>query len=540
MFVATIPNRKSPPTLLLRESYREKGQVKTRTIANITHWDPARIEAVRRALRGDFDGILEDRSSTSGPIFGVLFVLKAIADRLGLTRALRKRHFASLALFLILARVAHRGSRLSAVRWAQNHAVTEILGLRSFDENDLYATLDWLCREQERIEDTLFRDYVKKQGAPPALVLYDVTSSYLEGTCNELAAFGYDRDHKYGKMQIVIGLLTGPDGEPLSVKVYEGQTSDVDTVHDPLETIKNRFGIEEVVFVGDRGMVKTKGKLSIRECGFKYITALTDPQIRKLLKSDVLQLSLFDETIHEVQHGSVRYVLRRNDSVRSKEQRRREDKLRKLTGLILKRNEFVRGSKRSKPEAGLRSLTGWVQRHKSGSFVSLSLKEREIVCTIDEAAKTDAALLDGCYVIETDVSKTLMEAQAVHDRYKDLQQVERDFRTLKTAFLEVRPIYLRNAARTKAHVFVAMLALKIVRELRQLLVKEFGTTEQDKMALTLEDVLTHLGRLCLQIYPIREGSSITRIPAPDNTQTKILKAIGVIWPTQINNTRVKV
>ena len=512
MFVATIPNRKSPPTLLLRESYREKGQVKTRTIANITHWDPARIEAVRRALRGDFDGILEDRSATSGLIFGVLFVLKAIADRLGLTRALGKRRFASLALFLILARVAHQGSRLSAVRWAQNHAVTEILGLRSFDEDDLYATLDGLCQEQERIEDTLFRDYVKKQGAPPALVLYDVTSSYLEGTCNELAAFGYDRDRKYGKMQIVIGLLTGPNGEPLSVKVYEGQTSDVDTVHDPLETIKNRFGIEEVVFVGDRGMVKTKGKLSIKERGFKYITALTDPQIRKLLKSDVLQLSLFDETIHEVQHGRLRYVLRRNDSVRSKEQRRREDKLRKLTELILKRNEFVRGSKRSKPEAGLRSLTGWVQRHKLGSFVSLSLKEREIVCTIDEAAKTDAALLDGCYVIETDVSKTIMEGQAVHDRYKDLQQVERDFRTLKTAFLEVRPIYLRNAARTKAHVFVAMLALKIVRELRQLLVKEFGTTEQDKMALTLEDALTHLGRLCLQIYPIKEGSGITRIP----------------------------
>jgi transposase len=540
MFVAKVPNRKSRPTYLLRESYREKGQVKTRTIANITHWDPARIEAVRRAFHGDFDGILEDRSATSGQIFGVLFVLKAIADRLGLTHALGKRRFASLALFLILARVAHQGSRLSAVRWAQNHAVAEILGLRSFDEDDLYATLDELCKDQERIEDTLFRDYVKKQEAPPALVLYDVTSSYLEGTCNELAAFGYDRDHKYGKMQIVIGLLTGPDGEPLAVKVYEGQTSDVDTVHDPLETIKNRFGIEEVVFVGDRGMVKTKGKLSIKERGFKYITALTDPQIRKLLKSDVLQLSLFDETIHEVQHGRLRYVLRRNDSVRIKEQRRREDKVRKLTELILKRNEFVRGSKRCKPEAGLRSLTGWVQRHKLGSFVFLSLKEREIDCTLDEAAKTDAALLDGCYVIETDVSKTIMEGQAVHDRYKDLQQVERDFRTLKTAFLEVRPIYLRNAARTKAHVFVAMLALKIVRELRHLLVKEFGTTEQDKMALTLEDVLTHLGRLCLQIYPIKEGSSITQIPLPDETQTKILKAIGVIWPTRLNNTRVKV
>jgi transposase len=374
-----------------------------------------------------------------------------------------------------------------------------------------------------------------------------VTSSYLEGTCNELAAFGYNRDNKRGKMQIVIGLLTGPDGEPLGVKVFEGQTSDVDTVNDQIEMVKERFGIKEVVFVGDRGMVKTKGKMALHKSGFKYITALTDPQIRKLLKLKVLQMGLFDESLHEVQHGHLRYVLRRNESVRRKEERRREDKLRKLAEQIEKRNNFVRGSKRAKPEAGLGSLSAWVKRHRLASFVSLSLKDREIVCLIDGSANAQATLLDGCYVIETDVAETVMDTRTVHDRYKDLQQVERDFRTLKTGFLEVRPIFLRNAARTKAHVFVTMLALKIVREIRQRLAKEFGTTEQDKMAITLEDALDHLGRLCLQVYPVSSGSvstkrnsEIIRIPIPDDTQARILRALGVTWPSSPTPSKVKV
>lgn len=547
MFVATVPNRTSPPTILIRESFREKGKVKTHTIANITHWDPARIEALRRALRGDFDGVLENRPFVCGPIFGVLFVLKSITDRLGITKALGKNAYAGLALFLILARVAHQGSRLSAVRWAQNHAVNELIGIPSFDEDDLYDTLDWLSFRQEQIENRLFQEYVKKQGSPPALVLYDVTSAYLEGTCNDLAAFGYNRDNKRGKMQIVIGLLTGPDGEPLGVKVFDGNTSDVQTVNDQIDLIKSRFGIQEVVFVGDRGMVKTKGKLALHESGFNYITALTDPQIRKLLKSNVLQMELFDERLHEVQQGSVRYILRRNESIRTKEERRREDKLQKLAELIEKRNTFVQGSNRANPEAGLRSVLTWTRKHRLVSFVSLSLKDRELVCLIDESAKTQAALLDGCYVIETDVAQTVLDTQSIHDRYKDLQQVERDFRTLKTALLEVRPIFLRNGARTKAHVFVAMLALKVVREIRQKLSKEFGTTEQDKMAITLEDALNHLGRLCFQVYPISAGSAspvhnsvISRIPIPDETQTRILRALDVIWPSNLAHSKGKV
>ena len=179
MYIATVPNRKSPPAILLRESYRDKGKVKTRTIANLTHWAPERVEALRRALKGDFDGM--DGEEVSGEIFGVLFALKQLADQVGLTRVLGPSEEGRLALFLVLARIAHGGSRLSAVRWAEQHAVSDILGLEAFDENALYAALDWLEAEQTGIEQGLYAAYVKDNGKPPAIVLYDVTSSYFEG-----------------------------------------------------------------------------------------------------------------------------------------------------------------------------------------------------------------------------------------------------------------------------------------------------------------------------------------------------------------------
>lgn len=215
MYIATVPNRNSPPAILLRESYREDGKVKNRTLANLTHWKPERIDALGRALKGEFDGL--SGAPQSGEIFGVVFALKRLADELGITAALGKSKAATLALFLVLARIAHGGSRLSAVRWAQQHAVDDILGLAAFDEDDLYAALDWLAEEQTRIENGLYETYLEQCGQPPALVLYDVTSSYLEGEQNELAGYGYNRDGKRGKKQIVVGLLTAADGEPLAV-----------------------------------------------------------------------------------------------------------------------------------------------------------------------------------------------------------------------------------------------------------------------------------------------------------------------------------
>jgi len=529
MFVARIPNRKSRPTILLRESYREGGKVKTRTIANLTKWPPERIAAMERLCKGEFDG-WTGGDVTSGEVFGGLFALKHLADQVGITRVLGTAAEGRLALFLTLARIAHGGSRLSAVRWAGQHAVSDVLGIEGFDEDDLYAALDWLAGQQERIERELYQDHVKRHGKPPALVLYDVTSSYFEGECNELGQYGYNRDGKKGKLQIVIGLLTAEDGDPLAVRVFEGNTADPATVAEQITILKERFGVAEVVMVGDRGMIKAKGKGALSAEGFRYITALTDAQVRTLLRQGVLQPDLFDTHLCEAEHGGKRLVVRRNDAVRVREGRRRQDKLRQLQEKVNERNTFVTKSKRSSAEKGLATLQRWVKSHKLGKFATLALEERAIVCTVDEAAKAEDALLDGCYILETDVPKDLMDAATVDGRYRDLQKVERNFRTVKTTFLEIRPIFVRKANRTKAHVFVAMLALKITRQFEDSLRKAFGAIGEEDEAITPDDALLALGRLTYLYTTDRDGERHARLPRPDPHQIKILNALGLSIP----------
>jgi hypothetical protein len=530
MYIARIPNRNSPPAILLRESYREGGKVKTRTIANLTHWEPERLAAMERLVKGEFDDWTGEL--TSGEIFGVLFALKQLADQVGITRVLGTAPESQLNLFLILARIAHGGSRLSAVRWAQQHTVEDVLGLGSFDENDLYAALDWLAGQQARIERELYQDYVKRQGKPPVLVLYDVTSSYFEGECNELGQYGYNRDGKKGKQQIVIGLLTAEDGEPLAVRVFEGHTSDPTTVAEQITLLKEQFGIAEVVLVGDRGMIKAKGKAALSAEGFRYITALTDAQVRTLLKQGVLQLDLFDTPLCEAEHDGKRLIVRRNEAVRVREERRRADKLKQLQEKIAERNAFVEKSARASAEKGMAALQRWVKRHKLAKFVTLTLEERVIVCTLDADAQAEDGWLDGCYLLETDVPKALLDAKTVDERYRDLQNVERNFRTVKTTFLEIRPIFLRKAERTKAHVFVAMLALKITRQFEAGLRKAFGTTGEDAAAITPDDALVALGRLTYLYTTDRNGERHVHLPRPDEHQAKILKALGLSFPTQ--------
>ena len=530
MFIARIPNRNSKPAILLRESYREDGKVRTRTLANLTKWAPERIAAMERLVKGEFDDW--GGELTSGEIFGVLFALKQLADQVGITRVLGSAPESRLSLFLILARIAHGGSRLSAVRWAQQHTVEDVLGLGAFDEDDLYAALDWLAGQQERIERELYQDYVKRQGKPPVLVLYDVTSSYFEGECNELGQYGYNRDGKRGKQQIVIGLLTAEAGEPLAVRVFEGNTADPSTVASQITLLKEQFGIVEVVMVGDRGMIKAKGKAALSVENWRYITALTDAQVRTLLKQGVLQLDLFDAHLCEVEHDGKRLIVRRNEAVRIREERRRADKLKQLQDKIAARNAVVEKSKRASAEKGLAVLQRWVKSHKLSKFVTLTLEERVIASTIDADAQAEDAWLDGCYLLETDVPKSLLDAKTVDERYRDLQQVERNFRTVKTTFLEIRPIFLRKAERTKAHVFVAMLALKITRQFEAGLRKVFGTTDQDADAITADDALVALGRLTYLYTTDRNGERHTHLPRPDEQQNKILKALGLSFPTQ--------
>lgn len=528
-YITAVPNRHSPPAILLRESCRDGDKVRTRTLANLTSWAPERIEAMRRALKGEFDGLTGDLQPVCGPIFAVLFVLKQLAERVGLLRVLGTERWAKLGLLLILARVAAQGSRLSAVRWAAHHAVAETLGLGHFDEDDLYAALDRLAAEQERLEDALYRRTVRRRGGAPTVVFYDVTSSYVEGACNARAAFGYNRDKKAGKPQSVIGLVTTGTGEPFAVQVFDGNPSDPLTVPAQVETLKTRFGITEVVFVGDRGMVKRKGKTVLAAAGYKYITALPTPQVRTLLREGVLCPEWFTSHVYEVQPGPVRLVLRRSEAVRDQAQRRRADKLAQLDALLTARNAFVQTAKRAKPEAGLRTLRAWVKRHKLDTFVQVSLHEGQLTATLDTTAQAEAAQLDGCYVLETDVPQPALAAQAVHDRYRDLHAVEQDCRTMKTGLLEVRPIFVRKAPRTRAHVFVTMLALKVVREMRRGLVAAFGTTDDDKMAVTVEDALLAFARLCLLTYHV-QGTAVTRLPTPDERQKAMLDALGTPLP----------
>jgi len=529
MYIATVPNRTSPPAILIRESYRHQGKVKSRTLANISDWDPARIKALRRALRGDFDH-LQGADPVLGRVFGLLYGLHKIAEELGITAALGRRRLGKLALFVVLVRLAHQGSRLSAVRWAEDHAVAEVLGLSPFDEDDLYAALDDLCAGQKKIERTLYQRYLRRRAAAPALFLYDVTSSYLEGEHNALGEFGYNRDGKRGKLQIVIGLLADSEGEPLAVRVFAGNTSDPVTVADQIKLVKEQFGVEELVFVGDRGMVKSKGQQALKEAGLRYITALTDPQIRRRLAAGTLQLGLFHEQVCEVEADGVRYLLRKNDSEAAREHHRLQDKLVKLQEKIERRNQQVQASERCQPEAGSRQLQAWMVRHKLTGLVELRLEERLLTPVQNEAATERAMELAGCYVVTSDVPKEQMSGQEVHDSYVSLQKMERDFRAMKTGLLEVRPVFVRKESRTRGHVLACMLAMKISREIERRLRAAFGTTDSNPHAITLPDALASLARLCLLHYPIDADTTVTRLPKPDVRQNEILTALGVALP----------
>jgi transposase/plasmid stabilization system protein ParE len=528
MYVDTVPNRSSPPAILLRQSLRQGKRVVKQTLANLSHWDPARVEALRRALRGDFDHLASE--PTSGPVFALLFALKQLADLLGLTAALGKTRLAKLALFLVLARVAHQGSRLSATRWAADHAVAEVLGLGSFDEDDLYAALDDLCTRQESIEQTLYRQYLKQRGSPPALFLYDVTSSYLEGQHNALGEYGYNRDGKRGKLQIVIGLLADREGEPLAVRVFAGNSGDPTTVVEQIRIVKEQFGVQELIFVGDRGMVKSKGKQALQEAGLRYISALTDPQIRRLLSAGTLQMGLFHEEVCEVEADGVRYLLRKNEDTAAREQHRLEDKLAKLSGKVEQRNEQVEKSPRCQAEAGLRNLQVWMARHKLTGLVDLHLEGRTMVLERNQAVIDRTMELAGWYVVVPDVPKQNLSGQEVHDSYVSLEKVERDFRQMKTGLLEVRPVFVRKESRTRGHVFCCLLALKLSREMERRLQAAFGTTDANPHAITLTDAMAALSRLCLLHYTVDEKTTVTRLPQPDARQQQILAALGVPLP----------
>lgn len=523
---------------LLRESYREGGKVKHRTIANISRCSPEEIEAIRLALRHKADlakaiAIKKSLTMSQGQSVGAVWTVYQIARRLGIDQALGDSRQGRLALWQVIARVIDQGSRLSAVRLAGSHAACDVLDLDAFNEDDLYENLDWLCENQDAIENRMFRKRAV-DNASPDIFLYDVTSSYLEGTQNELSAFGYNRDGKRGKRQIVIGLLCDGLGEPLSIEVFRGNTSDPKTFASQISKAAERFGARGVTFVGDRGMIKSGQIEALGQEGFHYITAITKTQIHTLLQDGVIQLNMFDQDLAEVETDSgPRYILRRNPARAEEIAASRADKTAALRREIDKRNQYLSEHPRASVAVALREvhrraeqlrITGW-------ATVAGDEENRRIALSIDEAVLAEEAQLDGCYALKTDLSPKAASKEIVHGRYKDLALIEQAFRTSKTVELELRPVNVRLETRTRGHAFVVMLAYRIARELSRC---------WRNLNVTVQEGIDELSGLCST--QLSGGGKVLcqQIPKPRPSTEALLAASDVRMPEALPSKGVKV
>ncbi len=527
-------NGKTYLSILLRHSYRENGKVCKRTIANLTHYPPEDVQAIDLALKYKRDlatlGSVKEIQVKEGPSVGAVWTVYQVAKRLGVEKALGNDFAGKLAMWQVIARVIDQGSRLSAVRLAQTHAACDVLGIRrGFDENDLYENLTWLCHEQEQIERRLFA--ARHGDGKPELFLYDVTSSYLEGLQNELAAYGYNRDKKKGKLQIVIGLLCDESGEPVSTEVFEGNTTDPKTFGAQVKKVAQRYGCERVTFVGDRGMIKSGQIETLAQAEFHYITAITKAQITKLINDGVLQLELFDETVCEVQNDGVRYVLRRNPRRVEEIAATRQGKRRSVQGLVESQTAYLRDHPRAKMATAEKKVRQKISRLRIDSWLGLQVEKGSLRLVVDDAKLAEVSRLDGCYVIKTDLPQEAADTETVHDRYKDLAMVEWAFRTSKTAHLEVRPVYVRKEENTRGHVLVVMLAYLVTRELRR------AWADLD---VTVEEGLEQLKTLCSMEIRTNQGGTCLRIPQPRAASRALLTALDLQLPEALPHTDVPV
>ena len=530
--------KKTYEQILLRESYREPGAkrsaVKKRTLLNLTKYPPQIVQAFELTLKhqGDLSVLtaMSDISLEQGPSVGAVFALLEVARRLGIEKALGVHQNGKMALWQVIARAHSQGSRLSAVRLAKTTAAADVVGFkRGFCEDNLYENLTWLAENQEGIEKRLFA--LRRGQSKPELFLYDVTSSYLEGDQNALADWGYNRDKKRGKKQIVIGLLCDDQGEPVSAEVFTGNTLDPQTFGAQVKKVAERFGCERVTFVGDRGMIKTAQVEDLAEVGFHYITAITKPQIRSLIKKGVFQLELFDQQLCQIKDNGVRYVLRRN-RLRAKEMAAtRDSKLAALQRLADEQNRYLAEHPRADEFTAWKKVSDKDSKLNLSAIVTVTASDRHINLEVDTEYMAYLAELDGCYVIKTDLPIEAADKELIHDRYKDLAMVETAFRTCKTSHLEVRPVFVRKEENTRGHVLVVMLSYLVVRSLKK---------AWKDIDLTVEEGLKELDRLCAMNLSVKGGGACLRIPEPSPTAKELLDALDVKLPLFLPKSKARV
>ena len=471
MHVHVVPNRGSPPTVLLRESYREGSKVGKRTLANLSSLSAAQIEAIRAALRGQTSVSPEQafeavRSPAHGHVQAVALTLLRLGfASLVASKACRER---DLVLAMVAARIIAPHTKLATTRWWHTTTLAEDLGVVDADEDDLYAAMDWLLARQDRVQKKLASRHLSEGG----LVLYDLSSSYFEGTTCPLAKLGYNRDGKTGLLQVNYGLLTDARGCPVAVSVYEGNVSDSKTLLPAVHKVRDDFGIAQLVMVGDRGMISNKAIAELRETdGIGWITALKSVSIRALVEQGPLQLDLFDERnlveLSSPDYPDERLVACRNPELAKLRAHKREELLAATERNLDKIKARVdAGRLLGRDKIGVR-VGKVVNQYKVAKHFELTIEDN----TFTFARKRDAILaeaaLDGIYIIRTSVSAVQMDAPSCVRNYKSLAQVERAFRSLKTVDLKVRPIHHRKADRVRAHIFLCMLAYYVEWHMRE-------------------------------------------------------------------------
>src|SRR3990167_2611819 len=522
-------------SILLRESYREEGKVRKRTVANLSNCTSQEIEAIKLALSHKDDlsalGTLsESVELQEGLSVGAVWSVYQVAKELGIEEALGKDFEGKLALWQVMARVIDQGSRLSAVRLAQVHAAGDVLDMkRGFDENNLYDNLAWLSENQAKVERKLFE--LRRGDKKPKLFLYDVTSSYLEGELNYFGEYGYNRDGKKGKKQIVIGMLCDESGEPVSTEVFRGNTQDPKTFESQVKKVAERFGCKEVTIVGDRGMIKTMQIERLPE-GFHYITAITKPQIEALINKGILQLGLFEEKLCEIKDEGIRYILRRNPTRAEEMTKTRISKLQSIEKYIEKRNSYLGGHPRASVTKALDAAKERLKKLKLEAWVQIKDEAGTLKIESDEEALKEESYLDGCYVIKTDLKENEADTYLVHDRYKDLTEVEKVFRGCKTVNLEIRPVYVRKEESTRGHVFVVMLAYLIIRRLRD---------AWASFDLTVEGGLEQLGTICSMEVTVKgQTARCQKIPRPRQQSRELLEALRIKLPEALPSRNIRV
>lgn len=494
MYIATIPNRGSPPAILMREGYREKGKVKQRTLANLTKWPKHKVDLLRRVLRDENLTSAEDRfeavsSWHHGHVDAVLRAMKRLGfeDLLSSTRS-RER---DLVVGMVAARILEPDSKLATTRWWHTTTLPAELGVVDADEDDLYDAMDWLLKRQPRIEGKLAARHLTEGG----LVLFDLTSSYFEGVTCPLAALGKSRDGKKGTLQVNWGLLTDERGRPVAVSVFKGNTGDSKTLMPQVCRVKEDFGIKTMVIVGDRGMITQTQIDEIKNLdGVDWIAALKPAGIKKLVESGTLQMELFDKrNLFELTHPDYpgeRLIACLNPELRKLRGHKRQSLL-EATRLELKKIQsmVVRGKLKGKgaDEIGVR-VGKVVNKYRMSKHVVLDIRDGFFDFHIDEKKVEDETALDGFYVIRTSLDKEQASAEDAVRHYKKLTLIEQAYRSLKTVDLKTRPIRHRTEDRVRAHIFLCMLACYVEWHMREAW-RELLFCDEDQAAKKMRDAV---------------------------------------------------